>query len=236
MEMKSNKNKAESKKRKSSSKGSKQHSHVVKKKERGVIPYIVNPIIYILVSLVVVIPVFMAFLNYSVNAVHNAQEVFTYDYNDVEVNSVRSDNKTLPYENDLLGVCEKVGVLSCEDIGLKTDVYYGVNRVSLRNGAGLSTKSSFGGYDAMFNIAGYSTRAFKSLNNASSGDKIVFETTDKIYEYTVVNNSVGANPEPSVSSGMILSCDENSKAFSVFNSEKRYVVAQFLSIKDKKGE
>ena len=217
---------------------SKHHSKpkVVKKKERGIIPYIINPLLYVLISLIIVIPVFIGFTNNAVDTVHNVQKEFVIDYSDVSVNTERFDNKSLVYENDKIGACEKVGVIKCENVGIVSDVYYGVNRVSLRDGAGLSSKSTFDSFKSKLSIAGYSNRAFKGLNNISEGDKIVFETTDKIYEYTVESNTVGKNPSDDYYSGLILSCDDESKAFSAFSNEKRYVVATYSSMRDKKGE
>ena len=209
---------------------------VIKKKERGVVPYIFIPLSFVLISLIAVIPLFVGFVNYCVGTVHTIQKTLVQDYSDTEVYSYRFDNKTLVYENGRFGVCEKIGVLKCESVGINTDVYYGVNRVSLRSGAGVSSKSNFGTYDMKLNIAGYSTKAFKGLNNVSVGDTITFETTEKIYEYTVESNTVGSYPEDDSVSGMILSCDVESKAFSAIANEKRYVVASVTSMKNKKGE
>ena len=208
---------------------------VVKKKERGIMPYILNPLIYVLISLIIVLPIFIGFTNYSIMAVHNIQEDYVIDYSDIKVNTTRYDNRTLVYENDKIGVCEKVGVLKCEEVGIITDVYYGVNRVSMKNGAGLSSKSTFDSFKSKLNIAGYSTSAFKGVNNLSEGDRIIFETTDKIYEYTVESNTISGNPSSSYSSGLVLSCDDEEKAFSAFSNEKRYVVATFTSMRDRKG-
>jgi sortase (surface protein transpeptidase) len=209
---------------------------VVIKKEKGVIPYVTTPLIYVLISLIVVLPILISFTGGAVNAVHNLQQDYWIDYSDIKTDTERFDDKSLSYENDKISLCEKVGVIKCEARGIKSEVFYGVNRVSLRNGAGLSTKSVFDSYKSKLNIAGYSSRAFKGLNNVKEGDKIVFETTDKVYEYTVISNEVCEYPEEASSYPMILSCDEEENAFSAFNSEKRYVVAGFSSVKDKKGE
>ena len=206
-----------------------------KKKDRGIVPYITTPLSYCLVALIVVLPLLIAFVNFSVKTVHKAQEQLVIDFNDIEVNTERFDNNSLVYENDKISVCEKVAVLKCTKIGLETNVYYGVNRVSMRNGVGISSKSVFDGYKSKLNIAGYSTGMFKGLHNIKKGDVLVFETTDKIYEYTVVSNKIEASPESRYSSGMILSCDEEGKGFSAYNAEKRYVVADITSTKDKKG-
>lgn len=214
----------------------KRHHSGKLKKEKGVVPYITTPLIYILIALVVVLPLFIGFANRAVNTVHEAQETYALDYSDIEVNSERFDSKALVYDVNKISECEKVGRIKCEKVGINSDVYFGVNRVSLRNGAGLSTKSSFNDAASKLNIAGYSTRAFKGLDNISVGDVITFETTDKVYEYKVQSNEIGLDPSVNYSSGLILSSDEEGKAFSALNSEKRYVVASFSSVRDRKGE
>ena len=219
----------------SSKKKSKSKKHSSRKKERGVVPYIVTPVIYVAISLIVILPAFGMFTNYSVSAVHEFQEKLPADYNDIKISTQRFDDNSLVYENELIGLCEKVGTIKCENAGIESEVYYGINRVSLRNGVGVSTESTFNDAASSFHMAGYATQAFKGLCNVREGDKIVFETNDKIYEYTVVSNTEGTQPESGYSSGMILSCEKNSKAFSAFSDEKRYVVASFSSIKDKKG-
>ena len=206
------------------------------KRERGMIPYITTPLIFTLISLIIVLPLLFSFLNFAVKTVHNAQQVLSIDFNDKTVDSTRFDNKTLEYDNDKIGVCEKVGVLKCESAGISSDVYYGINRVSMRNGIGLGNESIFSGYKSKLNLAGYSTAALKGLNNVKVGDIIVLETTERVFEYQVVENSVTVSPSNNYSSGVIISCDENSKAFSAFSNEKRYVVGAFKSVRDKKGE
>ena len=206
----------------------------IKKKDRGLLPFITTPIIFVLISLVVILPMFIAFTDFAVDKVHEAQQSLVMDYYDKEISTERFDNKTLDYEASI-GACEKVGVIKCEDAGIEADVFYGINRVSLRNGAGISSKSTFSGYSSQLTVAGYSTRAFKGLNNVSEGDKIIFETTEKIYEYTVISNSVTNTPARLYGGNIVLCSDENSKAFSAFNSEKRYVVASFSSMKMKEG-
>jgi LPXTG-site transpeptidase (sortase) family protein len=129
-----------------------------------------------------------------------------------------------------------VGIIKCTRVGIDSDVYFGINRVSLRNGTGLSKKSSFNGSKSKLSIAGYSTKAFKGLNNIKKGDTVVFETNDKIYEYIVESNEITTDPSENYSSGLILSSDEEGKAFSALNNEKRYVVATLSSSRDKKGE
>jgi len=221
---------------KSEHKHSKKHRKSSKKKERGILPYISNPLIYVLISLIVVLPVFMGFTKGAVSFVHKVQKDYSIDFNDVSINTDKFDNNTLVYENDRIGACEKVGVLKYESVGIISDVYYGINRVSLREGIGLSSKSTFDSFKSKLSLAGYSTRALKGLSNAKAGDIITFETTDKIYQYEVESNTVSANPEVQSSSVMVISCDDSSKAFSAYSKQKRYVVASFKSMRDKKGE
>ena len=223
------------KKEKTTPESKKKASKKKRKKDRGIVPYLTTPLAFCLIALIVVLPLFVSFVNLSVKTVHNAQERLVADFNDIEVNTERFDNNSLVYDTDRISACEKVGVLKCEKIGLKTNVYFGVNRVSLRNGVGISAKSVFDDYKSKLDIAGYSTGTFKGLHNIEKGDVLIFETTDKVYEYQVVSNKIEENPEGNYPAGLILSCDEEEKAFSAYNSTKRYVVAEISTMRDKKG-
>ena len=227
------KNKSVKNAEKTKSKHSKNHTHDGKKKERGIVPYIQVPFIYVLISLVIALPLFISFVNFSVKTVHNFQKDFAADYNDYSVNSTKFDEKTLDYEK--LNLCEKVGVLKCGAVGINQNVYYGINRVSLRNGVGLSTDSSFSD-NISLNAAGYSKGALKGLNNIKEGDVITFETVDKIYEFTVVKNSVGDYSAGTAQSGLVISCDNEAKAFSAMGKNNRYVVCELNKVQNAKGE
>ena len=209
------------------------HSHSGKRKERGIEPYITVPLVYILISLIFVLPLFVGFVNTSVNAVHKFQNSFSADYCDYYVYSTRFDNKTLDYNK--ISLCEKVGVLRCSSVGIEQDVYYGINRVSLRNGVALSTESSFDGNPSL-SAAGYSKGALKGLNNLEEGDSITFETTDKIYEFTVVSNTVKSAPANENGAGLVISCDNEEKAFSEMGKDNRYVVCELSQVNNRKGE
>ncbi|MBR7060235.1 MAG: hypothetical protein IKI34_00665 [Eubacterium sp.] len=213
---------------------SKSHSHSKMKKERGVIPYITNSLIYVLISLVIILPLFIGFVNKSVDAVHNVQNSLTADFYDYEVYSERFDNKTLSYSEGKIGICEKVGVLKCESVGINQNVYFGINRVSLRNGVGLSTESKFGESDSKLILAGYSIGALKGLSNIQEGDTVSFETTDKIYEYTVLSNVLGEYSEDD-NANLVVSCDDKNYAFSAMGKDNRYVSCALSAVKNKKG-
>ena len=227
------KNKSVKNAEKTKSKHSKNHTHDGKRKERGIVPYIQVPFIYVLISLVVALPMFIAFVNFSVDAVHNFQKDFSADYNDYSVNSTRFDENTLDYEK--LNLCEKVGVLKCSAAGIDQNVYFGINRVSLRNGVALSKDSSFGS-NVSLNVAGYSKGALKGLSNLKEGDVITFETSDKVYEFDVVSNSVGNYQTNSAQAGLVISCDNEAKAFSAMGKNDRYVVSVLKNVQNKKGE
>lgn len=232
--MENNKN---GKKSPTSKRGSKASSkkHHKKKKDMGIIPYLTTPLIYVLISLIAVLPLFIGFANMSIKAVHNIQDNVAIDYNDRVVYSDRYDNKSLVYESGKIGICEKVGVIKCEKVGIVEDVFYGVNRVSLRNGAAMSVESNIDSYKSKLYLAGYSSRAFKGVNNLSVGDVITVEMCDKTYQYTVESNEI-SETAPAFERGLLLSCDVNSKAFSAYSRKKRFVYASFTSMENNKGE
>lgn len=205
--------------------GNKKH-----KKKKAVLPFITTPLIFVLISLIIILPLFIGFTGFAVRAVHTAQKTLTADYYDKSVSTQRYDSNQINFD-DYIGACEKVGVLSCESAGIKTDVFYGINRVSLRNGAAVSTESSFPGKGGEIDVAGYASTAFKGLKNVGEGDSISFETNSGIYRYKVTSASVSDGFEkPSIGEFIVLSTSSDINAFSSQNKKKRYVVAVFSDI------
>lgn len=210
----------------------------VHKKRYVVLQYIVIPILFVLISLVAVVPVSMFLLNESVDLVHKVQETLTMDYNDLHSSDEQfrqSDKTGGSVQLPKFVSSEKIGSIVCENAGLNTNLYYGLNRVSLRSGAAVCCDSSLFGENACVNIFGYASTAFKALYNMDIDDEIVVQTSWGKYSYRVVScESMAAAPETD-GNILVLSTSKNNKAFSNFDDEKYYVTAEYVSGPTVKG-
>lgn len=202
-----------------------------RKNHFSVLPYILTPVIFVLISLIVIVPVSVHMMNIAIDTVHKAQETLSIDFNDIKANNNYSAS-----DSDRPTGVSKFGIITCENAGLNADAYYGMNRVSLRNGAGVSSESSLPGDKGTVNVYGYTSTAFKALKYVETGDVITFETGWGVYRYEVkdVLTSDSA-PESNAEQSLILASAENSKAFSSFNDEKLYILAELISA-DPTGE
>lgn len=214
-------------KKHTSQKNKKHHS---KKHKQGyaVLPYIVTPIIFVLISLIIVLPMSKIVLNKAVNTVHKAQQTLCIDYNDViirEKDYSVGDSGKIPK----LYPANRVGTVIGESFGLNAKVYYDVNRVSLRGGAACSRNSALPGQSKEIDVFGYATTSFKSLVNAQKGDIIKFETSWGVYEYKVVSNTVEKEKPVAAGEMLVLSCVESNEPFSNQTDNKRYVLAELVS-------
>lgn len=206
---------------------SKRKSH---KKHYTVLPYFSTPIIYVLISLVAIIPACVLLMNVAVATVHSAQKTLTPDFCDISVNNEYTPSAKTSGTVDIpkLAAAKKFGKIVCDNAGLNTGVYYGLNRVSLRNGAALNTKAALPGMQNSVQVFGYSSTAFKALKNISDGDLISFETEWGTYSYSVYDICV-LNNAPSVEKGDLLLATDLGDAFSFQNGKMLYVTARFVS-------
>ncbi len=172
--------------------------------------YFLVPIIYVLISMVIVVPVLAGGMHFAVNTVHEAQNTLSIDYNDISV-SDDTDGK--------IGTCEYAGTVECERVGLYADVYYGINRVSLRDGCGIITN---GDLNKLF---GYSTTVFKPLNKLEVGDTITLSTPAGDTKYKVAN-IYDKDVSDSVDKGLILCTTSGNSPFSIYDSTRVFVVAE----------
>ena len=203
------------------------------KKNKVVTPYIVKPLIYFLIGLVIVLPIALGLLHAAVSVVHRAQPHFAKTMYEVELNdsaftpsTAMSGSATLP----LLATGDKVGTLTCADKGMNTEVYYGSNRVSYRSGAGISAKSGLPGQGEEIDVKGYAGGGMKATENLEEGDVITFTTSWGIYRYEVISADVSSQQlKPERGEILLLSCAKSKNAFSNFADERLYVAARYLS-------
>lgn len=198
----------------------------------AVLPYAFTPIIFVLILMIGFVPTSIVLMNYAVDTVHEAQKVLISDYNDIEAvdDYVENLQSSGSVEAPKLKTSHKIGEIKCEKSGLSTDVYYGINRVSLRNGVALEADGSICGAGSSVNVYGYSSSGFKGLRNLDSGDIISFNTSWGAYRYEVVSSAVlPTAPYTQGEENLILATSDDDKAFSSFNKNKYYVVAKFVS-------
>ena len=165
---------------------SKRKSH---KKHYTVLPYFSTPIVYVLVSLIAIMPICFVLMNVAVTAVHSAQKTLTPDFCDITASSEYkpSTKSSGTAEIPKFSVSKKIGKIVCDGAGLNAGVYYGLNRVSLRYGAALNAKTALPGQSKTVQVFGYSSTAFKALKNVKKGDTISFETEWGTYTYSVTD-------------------------------------------------
>jgi ribosomal 50S subunit-recycling heat shock protein len=203
----------------------KKHKHKKHRRHHfAVLPYILTPIVFVLISLIVVVPVGLHMMNVAIDTVHTAQKTLTIDYNDVKA----SDN-VLDSDGEFV-LATKIGKVTCENAGLSTDLYYGINRVSLRNGAAVKSTASDFDNEGAVDIYGYTSTAFKSLKYVEEGDIITVETNNGVYRYEVTDVAIGVkSPESTAKQKIVLASAKSDEAFATFNDEKLYVVGELIS-------
>lgn len=206
-----------------------------RKKHHTVRPYIVTPIIYVLIAMIVIVPVSIGLMNTAVNLVHRAQKTFTMDYCDVQVEDVKfvpGDAQTGQVKLPEINAYQQYGIIECIDAGLKADVYYGLNRINLRKGAASSSQSAIPGQGDTINVAGYNKTAFKSLKYVEKGDEITFTTNYGVYRYQVYSvTKSNSYKSIDVEDGetLVLSCDYSDGPFSNQSDERLYVCCNSVS-------
>lgn len=196
------------------------------KKHNAVLPYIRIPVLFVLISLIIVLPLCFVMLNFSVKAVHKAQNVLVpvisdYSLTDdgFKVSDIKSGNVTFVKPEPF----SKLGELSCADAGLSVSVYYGNNRVAYRGGAGLTSKNALPGQGSAIEVTSNSSGKFKALYNVKTGDVITFATEWGKYKYKVYDITVGTFPEPKGET-LYLTTAESKTAFAALNG-RAYVVS-----------
>lgn len=195
-------------------------------------PYITTPVIFVLISLIAVVPLCLVMLSVSVNYVHKAQNVFhpnVADFTAYDGDYTSSDKKSGTVSVEKPGGFSKVGELSCDSAGLNTPVYYGANRVNYRAGAGLKINASLPGTGGTVVVSANATGGFNALYNVKTGDVITFVTTWGIYKYKV--NDLGLNLTDKGGKGerLFLTTAPDKSAFSALGDDVYTVSATLIS-------
>lgn len=194
-----------------------------KRRHYAVLPYILTPIIFVLISVILLLPVGKIMMNYAVNTVHKAQAQLTMDFNDIQSDRAENENNT-SLDNISIKSGQKLGKIVCDTAGINTDVYCGLNRVSLREGAALKTDASLPGSGKTVKIAGYRTTALKNIDFIKEGDTITFETMWGSFDYKVYDIKV--QTESTEKAGdLVIGTAVDTKPFSSYGDKQLYVYA-----------
>lgn len=186
-------------------------------------PYLYRTVSFVLLSLLLFAPLMLIGLDEAKNAVQNAQNYLKIGYNDLQIEKVESDKIGEDFIDDI-EFGSFVGTISCERIGFNEDVYYGYNRVSMRNGGGLDSRSYLFGMGGATKVAGYSSD-FGSLYNVKEND--VFDVHSNLgdFKYKVYKTEFADSVEDTKGDVLILGTAKSNKAFSALADEHYYVYA-----------
>lgn len=168
-------------------KSEKKHSH----RRKSPNDFAKTVVIFVCVELIIVVGAIIGVNKIACNAVHKLEAAMPKSVMDLQINPnqdtyVSLDSKELDYGSFVADII-------VEKRGIEAPVYYGLNRVSLRYGAGVSideNANAFGDNANTF-IAAYDETYFKSLKYVESGDKVNVKTADKTIIYKVVDVFVG---------------------------------------------
>lgn len=198
-----------------------------KNKPKGAIyPYLYRTVSFVLLSLLLFAPLMMVGLDEAKNTVRDAQSYLKMDYNDLQIGKVES-NKTGEDFIDDIEIGTLLGTISCERIGFNENVYYGYNRVSMRNGGGLDSRSYLFGMGGVTKIAGYPSD-FGSLYNVKKGDIIEVQSNLGNFKYKVYKAELSETADDAKGNSLILGTTKSNEAFSSLVGEYYYVYASLI--------
>ncbi|MBR3150193.1 MAG: hypothetical protein IKF64_08480 [Eubacterium sp.] len=200
------------------------------KKRATIRPLIITPIVFVLISMIVIAPTFSKVFGIMKNEVHDAQKTLKIDYNDISVDdeyfkACQKDGTEIT--RDGLNVCDKVATIECNNAAVGCDVYYGINRVSKRSGAGLSVKQGLFGEGKQIHVDGDVLTVFKALKYVNKGDVFTVKTATEEIQYTVTEitkgEEYGGNAQGEY---LLLTTQSSTDAFEYQNKQKLMVVAE----------
>ena len=199
------------------------------KKRATVRPIIITPIVFVLIALIVVLPLFLKGFGILQDKVHTAQHTLTMTYSDIAVDDTyfkECQKEGVAQTRDALKLCDKLGTIECNNAAIGCDVYYGINRVSRRSGVGLSGKGGLFGEGKQIHIDGDASTYFKALYHVEKGDVFTVYTADGEYPYTVREIVKTAEYKGNISGEyLLLTTAESRDAFAHQNKERYTVVA-----------
>ncbi|MGN0516843.1 sortase domain-containing protein [Eubacterium sp.] len=205
----------------------KQKKHRRHNSDSVVYPYLYRSISFVLISMFIFAPLMILGLDMAKSTVNDAKTYLTIGYNDINTDNSYNDKTGNDFINSI-SLGSLIGTVSCERIGLNENIYYGYNRVSLRDGAGLDSKSYLFGMGGCSRLAGYSSSSFGSLYNIEKGDVIEVKTPFGNYSYKVYDAYASDTLEDTEGDALILGTAKSSKAFSAQSDKGFYVYASLI--------
>lgn len=164
--------------------------------KRPVAEYAVKSLCFLLIFLAVTIGTVFAAINPVTELVHKAEAYFGKEVRDVQLNDSAYAPRTAENADEVqYSYGDKAAVISSDDFGLNCAVYYGANRMSMENGAGLSASSGKIASDSTSVIVGYMERSFSSLVYAEPGDVLTVTTNYGSFDYSITDTQYIKNDE-----------------------------------------
>lgn len=184
---------------------------------------------YTLIALVVIIPLAVIVYTNCAGIVHRAQQAVGISANELTVDNSYEESNAKEYI-DTVKVGKLLGRITNEDVGINEMVYYGLNRVCLRNGVAMSSSSYLFGEGGCTKVSGYSSTSLNRLNDIPVGAVIRVQTYWGDFEYEVKDkyesDSAHAIPDGDY---LLLAVNSGTKAFSIQSDNNIYVVAELVS-------
>lgn len=179
------------------------------------------------------------------NAVHQLEDSFKMRVRDVELDDstyfpnvpdgAETENNETAFQVKL---GNKIANVSIESCGLNCGVYYGANRASMRNGAGLSAVPESIGSNGRLNnssvlvIKGYDETYFSSLKYAEIDDIVTLDSNfSPAVQYRIVDAgyvSADVDPYDNEEKAMLVLCSICSD-FSEHSGERYCVFARLMN-------
>ncbi|MDD6728878.1 MAG: hypothetical protein PUE08_06655 [Eubacteriales bacterium] len=144
--------------------------------------YVLSTVIFLVIALAVTVAVIFAAMKPVTSLVHEAENAASISVGDVQVKPAK---EMTAFDYDTTEYGTYVARIVCEDRGLDTAVYRGLNRASTRCGAGLSGKGAFFTDDDTAIAAGCDETYFSALKYVEKGDVITVFTADTVVKYKV---------------------------------------------------
>ena len=185
------------------------------KKRKSVLEYVLIPVLFSAIALVVTLPAELKLFSEFEFLVEDAESVFVKSEGDIQAGGAFSAENMQPGA--------RIGTLVCEEAGVNEQIFYGQSRASLRNGLALSENGGLFGEDSCAYLTGYYTTALKSIASFSQGNIIIVKTDDTQYEYRVV--AVTDNPQ-GTDADLIIACTQSEN--SIKGNYEGFVLAQLV--------
>lgn len=149
--------------------------------------YFFNIALYLIVASAAMVIVIIAAMPKAAEYVHKAEAGLG-----MRTRHIQLDDSTYEplsnngnYTENAYSYGQLIGNITCENVGVNCNIYYGANRVSMRNGAGLSGNDSIFGLNGVSLVIGYDETFFSGLKYCSNGDIITVTTDYGEYRYKV---------------------------------------------------